>query len=66
VVKGLGEGEKIAVHVDLKPEGELLLFFAEGSTLLQPFNPLEWARYKVRKIANVLAKKWTSVVVTLG
>ena len=63
-VRGLG-GSKVGVRVDLKPEGELLLFFAEGVTDLKPFNPSEWLRYRVYKIASGI-REMTTVEVLLG
>jgi hypothetical protein len=63
-IRGLGEA-KVWMKVDLKPEGELLLFFDEGSTPLLPFNPSEWKRYKVGKMAGS-SQQMTSVEVIFG
>lgn len=63
-VKGLG-GAKVGMKVELRDGGELLLFFAEGITDLQPFNPREWVRYSVVKLESSVAQM-TTVEVLLG
>jgi hypothetical protein len=64
-VRGLAEGDRIAVHVKLEPEGDLLLFFSEGITPLKPFSPRDWMRYRVVKQAGD-HRSMTVVEVLLG
>ena len=50
-VRGLGGG-KVGLRVELKDKTELLLFFPEGESSLQPYQPNLWVRYKVLKIRS--------------
>jgi len=64
-VIGLGIGDKIALIVRLRPDGDLLLFFPEGYSDLKSFSPGEWQKYRVVKLAGN-QRMMTTVEVLLG
>ena len=65
MVLGLGKGDRIALHAKLSPDGDLLLHFPEGFSDLKPFNPREWKKYRVIKVAGD-QRLMTTVEVLLG
>lgn len=65
MVLGLGIGDKVALVVRLKPDGDLLLFFPLGYSDLKPFSPGEWEKYRVVKQAGT-ERVLTTVEVILG
>lgn len=64
-VEGLDSESKIGLEAILKTGEELALYFDKGVTPLKPFDPLSWARYRVRKIAGGVSSL-TTVEVLLG
>jgi hypothetical protein len=64
-VRGLGEGDKVWLMVELEPEGEMILNLVEGLTPLLTFTPGSWKRYKACKQGNGYAAM-TSVEVFLA